>query len=114
MTDKEPKKSGRGANLKNGPGKGRPKGVPNKTTKLLKEAILGAAEEAGGQGGTQAYLLRQARKKNNAPFMALLAKVLPMQITGEDGGPLQVQAIKGMTDEELLALVRKPLGGKPE
>lgn len=84
-------------------GKGRKKGVPNKTTKALKDMILGATERAGGED----FLLRQARKKNNAPFMALLAKVLPMQVTGEDGGPLQVQHIKGMTDEQLKALVAK-------
>jgi len=79
------------------------KGIPNKTTKALKDMILGATERAGGED----FLLRQARKKNNAPFMALLAKVLPMQVTGEDGGPLQVQHIKGMTDEQLRALVQK-------
>ena len=104
MSDKIPKKTGRGSNLQNGPGKGRPKGVPNKVTKALKEAILGAAEEAGGAGGSQAYLLRQARKRNPVAFMALLGKVLPMQITGEDGGPLQV---KSMSDAELLAIIEK-------
>lgn len=66
-------------------GKGRPKGTPNKTTTKLKEMILQALDEAGGVQ----YLVRQARKKNAAPFMALLGKVLPMQVTGEDGGPLK-------------------------
>lgn len=32
-------------------GKGRKKGTPNKTTALLKDAILKAAECAGGAGG---------------------------------------------------------------
>lgn len=70
-------------------GKGRKKGVPNKITANLKEAILEAAKRAGGKGGTVAYLQAQA-SANPGPFMALLGKVLPMQITGEDGGPLQV------------------------
>ena len=35
-------------------------------------------------------------------FMALVGKVLPLQITGEDGGPLQV---KHMSDAELLAII---------
>lgn len=70
-------------------GKGRVKGVPNKTTALLKDAILKAAEEAGGAEGMVGYLQTQA-KANPGPFMALLGKVLPMQVTGEDGGALQV------------------------
>lgn len=63
------------------PGPGRPKGVPNKTTTLLKEAILRAANEAGGGGenGTVEYLTLQAYQ-NPAAFMSLLGKVLPMQV----------------------------------
>lgn len=81
-------KRGGAANLTNA-GKGRPKGIPNKTTKQLKEAILEAAEKAGGEEGLIGYLADQA-VKNPPSFMALLGKVLPMQVTGEDGGPLQV------------------------
>lgn len=68
---------------------GRPKGVPNKTTALLKDAILRAAEQAGGTDGLVGYLETQA-KANPGPFMALLGKVLPMQVTGEDGGAVQI------------------------
>ena len=32
------------------PGQGRPRGVPNKTTALLKDVVLKAAEVAGGGG----------------------------------------------------------------
>lgn len=67
---------------------GRKKGTPNKTTALLKDAILKAATDAGN-GDMAAYLAAQA-KENPGPFMALLGKVLPMQVTGGDGGPLQV------------------------
>ena len=96
-------KSGQAKRKPPAAGKGRPKGAQNKTTKALKDMVLGATERAGGED----FLLRQARKKNNAPFMALLAKILPMQVTGEDGGPLQVQHIKGMTDEQLKGLIQK-------
>ena len=76
-----------------GPGPGRPKGVPNKTTALLKDAILQAAEKAGDKDGLIGYLTVQA-KANPGPFMALLGKVLPMQVTGpdgEDGKPTAIQ-----------------------
>jgi len=70
-------------------GKGRKKGVPNKTTAILKDAILKAAEQAGnkvGDDGMVSYLALQA-EENPGPFMSLLGKVLPMQVegTGKDG-----------------------------
>jgi hypothetical protein len=71
-------------------GKGRPKGSPNKTTTILKDAILKAAEMAGDPNGIEGYLTAQAQA-NPGPFMALLGKVLPLQVTGDDdGGPLKV------------------------
>lgn len=92
MAVKETAKIGAGK-----PGPGRPKGVPNKTTALLKDAILRAAANAG-DGDMVEYLTQQARL-NPGPFMALLGKVLPMQVTGEDG-----DAIKTVTRIELVAL----------
>lgn len=74
------------------PGPGRPKGLPNRTTALLKDAILKAAEGAGGKDGLVGYLQAQA-KDNPGPFMALLGKVLPMQMTGPDDGPIQTQEV---------------------
>lgn len=70
---------------------GRAKGTPNKTTAVLKEAIIAAAENVGsngeGEGGLTGYLTFIA--KNDIKAMAgLLGKVLPMQVTGEDGGPI--------------------------
>lgn len=72
---------------------GRPKGSPNKTTALLKDAILKAAELAG-HGDMTVYLATQARV-NPGPFMALLGKVLPLQIAGEGkDGALIVEIVK--------------------
>ena len=71
---------------------GRPKGSANKTTALLKDAILKAAEQAGnkvGNEGLVSYLEHQA-SKNPAPFMALLGKVLPMTVAGDPDAPLNV------------------------
>lgn len=69
-------------------GAGRPKGSPNKTTALLKDAILQAANKAGGKEKLVGYLRKQA-DENPGPFLALLGKVLPMQLTGEGGGPVK-------------------------
>jgi hypothetical protein len=75
-------------------GKGRRKGSLNKTTSLLKEAILSAAEAAGGgkPDGLVNYLQAQA-EANPGPFLALLGKVLPLQFTGEDGGPVLFKTV---------------------
>lgn len=70
-------------------GKGRPKGALNKRSALLKDAILQAAEEAGDAGGIVGYLKVQA-VENPGPFMALLGKVLPLQIAGDKDAPLSV------------------------
>jgi hypothetical protein len=67
-------------------GKGRPKGSPNKTTAIIKDAIIQAATNAG-DGDMVAYLTQQARL-NPGPFMSLLGKVLPMQIAGDPDSPI--------------------------
>ena len=67
-------------------GNGRPKGAKNKNSKLLKDAILEAAERLGDsrsskKKGLVAYLEMQA-EENPVAFMSLMGKVLPMQVTG--------------------------------
>lgn len=91
MTDlpSKPQQSAATKALPPNAGKGRRKGVPNKTTRLLKEAILQAAEEAGGREGMIGYLRRQAIE-NPGPFLALLGKVLPHTIAGPDGGEIRI------------------------
>jgi len=54
---------------------------------LLKEALLLAATKAGGKAGLVGYLQAQA-DKNPQSFLPLLGKVLPLQLTGEGGGPV--------------------------
>src|SRR5258708_19336468 len=66
-------------------GKGRPRGARNKMTRALKDMILQALDDAGGQK----YLAEQA-SKNPVAFMTLLGKVLPLQVSGEGGGPVLV------------------------
>ena len=57
---------------------GRKKGVANKTTKAVKEMILAALDEVGGQE----YFVTQATE-NPVAFMTLIGKVLPSEIKGE-------------------------------
>lgn len=77
------------------PGPGRPKGMPNKTTALLKDAILMAAQRAGGgdEDGIANYLEVQARE-NPGPFMSLLGKVLPMTVAGDAENPVFIAKIE--------------------
>lgn len=60
-----------------------PKAQPNKLTTDVKAMILGALHEKGGQAW-----LKEQMDKNPAAFMALLGKILPHQVVGEDGGPI--------------------------
>jgi hypothetical protein len=82
---------------------GRPKGAQNKTTALLKDAIIKAAEQAGnkvGDDGLVSYLEEQATE-NPGPFMSLLGKVLPMQVegTGKDG-EMTVKVMTGVPRDD--------------
>lgn len=64
-------------------GKGRAKGVPNKTTALLREAVILAATAVGqnnkGKGGLQGYLKYLAWNEAKS-FAGLLGRVMPLQI----------------------------------
>ena len=66
-------------------GKGRPKGAQNKVTRQVKEMIIAALDKAGGVD----YLVEQAEKSPTA-FLSLVGRVLPLQVSGEDGGPMQI------------------------
>lgn len=66
-------------------GRGRPKGSPNKVGAAIKEMVIQALENKGGVE----YLERQA-EANPTAFLSLVGKVLPLQLTGEDGNSLTV------------------------
>lgn len=76
-------------------GRGRPPGSLNKIGASLKDMILEATENAGGVS----YLQRQA-DENPGPFLALLGKILPLQVTGDGGGPLKITVISGVPAAE--------------
>lgn len=64
---------------------GRQKGTPNKTTALLKDAVIEAAVNAGDEEGLVGYLTAVARD-NPSAFLTLLGKVLPMQVNATHEG----------------------------
>lgn len=69
-------------------GKGRPKGVPNKLTRTVKEAIEASFEQVGGA----AYLARMAEEQPTA-YMTLLGKILPQQIDANVKAEIGMPAI---------------------
>lgn len=72
-------------------GPGRPAGLPNKTTALLKDAVLQAAAEAGGSNDTEGLVsyLKARAIDTPGPFLGLLGKVLPLTVAGQDGKPIE-------------------------
>jgi len=65
---------------------GKPKGATNKMTRQLKDMILGALDDAGGQK----YLAEQAIA-NPSAFLTLVGKVLPITLNGTgDNGEIVV------------------------
>lgn len=75
-------------------GKGRPKGSQNKTTLAVKEAVLAALDQAGGIN----YLVKQADENPNA-FLALVGKVLPLQVNASHDGTVVAQVVfRGLND----------------
>ena len=67
-------------------GAGRPRGVPNKLNATIKEMVLGALNDVGGQR----YLAERALDQPVA-FMGLLGRVLPLQIAGDpNGAPIMI------------------------
>lgn len=85
-------------------GGGSRKGIPNKLTVSVKEAIEAAAQGLGGGDRLEAWA-REAPENERAFWTTIYPKLLPLQVTGKDGGPLQIAATNLMTDEQLGAVV---------
>ena len=69
-------------------GRGRPKGSPNRTTASAKEAIAQAAEGLGGADRLVAWA-KEEPANERAFWATIYPKLLPLQVSGEDGGPIQ-------------------------
>lgn len=83
------KEADTGKRLPPNAGKGRPKGALNKTTQAAKDAIAEAAERLGGADRLVTWA--QSDPANERVFWGTIyPKLLPLQVTGEGGGPLEM------------------------
>ena len=67
------------------------KGIPNKLTVSVKEAIEAAAQGLGGGTRLEAWA-REAPENEKAFWTTIYPKLLPLQVTGKDGAALAVAA----------------------
>lgn len=90
------KNAGKMQNLTN-MGKGRAKGVPNKVTTAAKTVIAEAAEMLGGVQRLVDWA--QENPENETKFWATIyPKLIPVQVTGEDGGAIKFEQVKNDAD----------------
>jgi hypothetical protein len=83
--------------------RGSRKGIPNRTTQNIKEAIEGAFDRLGGVE----YLVHVGQSDPRT-FCALLAKLLPTKLANADGSPL-LAALTELTDAQLEARTARAL-----
>ena len=84
-------------------GPGRPKGIPNKITLSVREAIERAFDNLGG-----ASYLEHVGKTDPRTFCALLSRLLPTKLANADGSPL-LAALTELTDAQLEARTARAL-----
>ncbi len=100
MSDATDKKTDDKRFFEGKPGPGRPKGIPNKTTLIAKDAISRAAEALGGVE----RLVEWAKEdpQNEKVFWGTIyPKLLPLQVASDPDSPLQiVQRIELVAMEE--------------
>jgi hypothetical protein len=67
---------------------GRQKGTPNKNTAAVKEALLKCYERIGSDKALAAWA-----EENKTEFYKLWGRMLPQELTGADGGPIEFTGI---------------------
>lgn len=76
-------------------GRGRPAGSQNKTTRAAKDAIAEAAEKLGGVNRLVDWA-KEAPENEKAFWSTIYPKLLPVQVSGEGGGPVALQVLSGV------------------
>lgn len=82
-TEKQLKKSDSPVNGGARSGAGRPKGSLDKGNALIRELIVKALDDVGG-----AQYLAEVAKSHPGAFLTLIGKTMPLQVTGDGGGPV--------------------------
>lgn len=83
--------------------RGSRKGIPNRTTQNIKDAIEGAFDRLGGVD----YLV-SVGQSDPRTFCALLSRLLPTKLSNADGSPL-LAALTELTDAQLEARTARAL-----
>ena len=71
---------------------GRPKGIPNKTTRSALESIALAAEALGGHKRLGEWAA-EAPENEKVFWGTIYPKLLPLQVTGKDGGAIKTDSV---------------------
>ncbi len=74
-------------------GKGRKPGSVNKTTSMAKAVIAEAFESMGGVDALVLWACKNDEHRK-AFYTSIYPKLLPLQVTGEGGGPVAIQTIE--------------------
>lgn len=74
-------------------GRGRPKGSVNKVGAAAKDVIAEAAEKLGGAKRLIAWV-KEEPANERAFWSSIYPKLLPLQVTGENGGPVRVGVVE--------------------
>ena len=85
--------TGRARSLANLTGTGRKKGQPNKITKTIKEAVLEAVQPgACHPDGFAGWLIERSQGgiEDRKIFAGVVSRVIPVEVTGTDGGPIKI------------------------
>jgi len=88
MSEKQTAGIGKGT-----PGPGRKKGIPNKNTRLAKDAIAEAAEGLGGAKRLMEWA--QEDPANERVFWGTIyPKLIPVTLAGDPNNPLRIEEIR--------------------
>ena len=72
---------------------GRKEGTPNKLTAIARDAIAQAAEALGG-AKRLAEWAKEEPENESAFWTRIYPRLLPVQITGADDGPVKIERIE--------------------